>query len=95
MCKRIFLAQRKAACGRILFMQRHKTQKRSTSHAKIQYRGVAQLVARLVWDQDAAGSIPVTPTIMNDTRVVIRTKQIGESWSVFVFDGGFVFLNVI
>ena len=59
------------------------------------FRGVAQLVARLVWDQDAAGSIPVTPTIMNDTRVVIRTKQIGESWSVFVFDGGFVFLNVI
>ena len=26
------------------------------------YRGVAQLVARLVWDQDAAGSNPVTST---------------------------------
>ena len=25
-------------------------------------RGVAQLVARLVWDQDAAGSSPVTST---------------------------------
>ena len=27
------------------------------------YRGVAQLVARDVWDVDAAGSNPVTPTI--------------------------------
>ncbi len=27
------------------------------------YRGVAQLVGRLVWDQDAAGSSPVTSTI--------------------------------
>ena len=27
------------------------------------YRGVAQLVARDIWDVDAAGSNPVTPTI--------------------------------
>ena len=27
------------------------------------YRGVAQLVARVVWDHEAAGSIPVTSTI--------------------------------
>ena len=27
-------------------------------------RGVAQLVARDVWDVDAAGSNPVTPTIL-------------------------------
>ena len=27
------------------------------------HRGVAQLVARDVWDVDAAGSNPVTPTI--------------------------------
>ena len=26
-------------------------------------RGVAQLVARVVWDHDAAGSNPVTPTM--------------------------------
>ena len=26
------------------------------------YRGVAQLVARDIWDVDAAGSNPVTPT---------------------------------
>ena len=30
----------------------------------IQYfRGVAQLVARVLWEHDAAGSSPVTPTI--------------------------------
>ena len=28
----------------------------------IKFRGVAQLVARLLWEQDAAGSSPVTPT---------------------------------
>ena len=28
-----------------------------------QYRGVAQLVARVVWDHEVAGSIPVTSTI--------------------------------
>ena len=28
------------------------------------FRGVAQLVAHLVWDQGVAGSNPVTPTIM-------------------------------
>ena len=29
----------------------------------IKYRGVAQLVERVVWDHQAAGSSPVTPTI--------------------------------
>ena len=28
----------------------------------MRYRDVAQLVARLVWDQDVAGSNPVIPT---------------------------------
>ena len=28
-------------------------------------RGVAQLVARLLWEQEATGSSPVTPTTMN------------------------------
>ena len=28
---------------------------------RVIFRGVAQLVERLVWDQDAAGSNPVTP----------------------------------
>ena len=34
-----------------------------TTETKKYYRGVAQLVARLLWEQDAAGSNPVTPTI--------------------------------
>ena len=29
---------------------------------KISYRGVAQLVARLLWEQEARGSSPRTPT---------------------------------
>ena len=33
---------------------------------KITHRGVAQLVARDVWDVDAAGSNPVTPTKITD-----------------------------
>ena len=32
-------------------------------------RGVAQLVARLLWEQDAAGSNPVTPTISSVHKV--------------------------
>ena len=35
---------------------------RTTAKIKIKYyRGVAQLVARDIWDVDAAGSNPVTP----------------------------------
>ena len=34
------------------------------------YRGVAQLVARLLWEQDAGGSSPFTPTkILTESRV--------------------------
>ena len=36
------------------------------------YRGVAQLVAHLVWDQRVAGSSPVTPTnIMKPTDIIV------------------------
>ncbi len=42
------------------------------------YRGVAQLVAREVWDFDAAGSSPVTPTI----RVFV-TDFVANTFSLF------------
>ena len=34
-------------------------------------RGVAQLVARLLWEQEATGSSPVTPTTMNILFVLL------------------------
>ena len=48
----------------------------------IVFRGVAQLVERLVWDQEAAGSSPVTPTLSaevppcRDEGGPIKTSQI-------------------
>ena len=36
------------------------------STVKKEYRGVAQLVGRDIWDVEAAGSNPVTPTNKND-----------------------------
>ena len=39
------------------------------------FRGVAQLVARVLWEHDAAGSSPVTPT----------NKQEGTLMGVFLF----------
>ncbi len=43
---------------------------KATSAKTEYYRGVAQLVARLLWEQDAAGSNPVTPTIKIPQRYV-------------------------
>ena len=40
---------------------------------KITYPGVAQLVARLLWEQDAAGSNPVTRTNANGDTVFSNT----------------------
>jgi hypothetical protein len=31
----------------------------------LEHRGVAQSVARMVWDHEVAGSSPATPTIIN------------------------------
>ena len=42
-------------------------------HKFFYHRGVAQLVARLVWDQDAAGSSPVTST---KNRPFLRLKPL-------------------
>ena len=42
------------------------------------YRGVAQLAARLVWDQDAGGSSPLTPT----TALVLSADNTGVFYVV-------------
>jgi hypothetical protein len=43
---------------------------KSSGHDNKINRGVAQMVARLVWDQDAAGSNPVTSTTMNSVFIL-------------------------
>ena len=35
-------------------------------------RGVAQLGARVVWDHEVAGSIPVTPTIISGCSSMVE-----------------------
>ena len=52
------------------------------SNFKTSYPGVAQLVARLVWDQDAAGSNPVTRT----KRPLISCDRGLTFGGVFFFD---------
>ena len=42
----------------------------------LEFRDVAQLVARLVWDQDVAGSNPVIPTKI---AVLIAIEAAGET----------------
>lgn len=43
-----------------------------------QMRGVGELVLRLVWDQEVAGSSPVTPTLSRHRRIIINISQ-GDS----------------
>ena len=43
---------------------------------KAEYRGVAQLVARLLWEQDAAGSSPVTSTKNADLTAVLQSNRL-------------------
>ena len=45
---------------------RTKQSNKTLSNPVLIFRGVAQLVARLLWEQDAAGSNPVTPTKIAD-----------------------------
>ena len=51
----------------------------------LHHPGVAQLVARVVWDHDAAGSNPVTRTIKETSFVYQKDKRgflvfIGSVW---------------
>ena len=50
---------------------------------KIKYRDVAQMVARLLWEQDVAGSNPVIPTNQKNRPI----------WSVFWFYWKYKYLN--
>ena len=51
-------------------------------------RGVAQMGARVVWDHEVAGSIPVTPTIKNKYnagivyRLILQPSKL-ERWVRF------------
>ena len=45
------------------------------------YRGLAQLVARRVWDAEVAGSSPVTPTIVIITTLTFY--QIGDKMILY------------
>ena len=40
--------------------------------SRFSHRGVAQLVARVVWDHEVAGSNPVTPTIFENSQTKVR-----------------------
>ena len=40
------------------------------------YPGVAQMVARLLWEQDAAGSNPVTRTKQEVTRLIGKSGRL-------------------
>ncbi len=44
------------------------------------FRGVAQLVARLLWEQDAAGSSPVTPTSREPRHALSRFEVLFIFW---------------
>ena len=50
-------------------------------------RGVAQLVARLLWEQNAAGSSPVTPTISSVINESENTRFF--VYEYFIFGAGF------
>ena len=49
------------------------------------YPGVAQLVARVIWDHEAAGSNPVTRTIKTH-----NSKSFSNNW-----DGSFLFYSSV
>ena len=55
-------------------------------HMSLNYRGVAQLVAHVVWDHVAAGSSPVTPT--NKRYCNINNIGVSPSGKAQDFDSG-------
>ena len=70
--------------------EQSKAQRSLKKYNKMIYRGVAQLVARLLWEQDAVGSSPVTSTMLNEVRfsnifVEKRTSSFSESLGITEF----------
>ena len=39
------------------------------------YRGVAQMVERVLWEHQAAGSSPVTPTKIADLATILQSNR--------------------
>ena len=62
----------------------------------LQYRGVAQLVERVVWDHQAAGSSPVTPTKLTSPIIYIRTRSINiRNLDAIQEESVYAFLRVV
>ena len=54
-----------------------------TCYNNIMHPGIAKLVSRLVWDQEVAGSNPVTPTTCGCSSMVEHQPSKLDTWVRF------------